>query len=139
MAKIPEPLRELVYERAQYRCEYCQTQARIVIEMHVDHIVPQSIGGQTKSENLCLSCATCNNRKHDHQSGTDPETGEKARLFNPRTDTWREHFRWSAEGTELLGLSAIGRATIQRLDMNLAKVVAARSEWVAVGWHPPKT
>ena len=137
MAKIPDPLRELVYERARHRCEYCQTQARIVVEMHVDHIVPQAAGGQTTSDNLCLSCATCNNRKRDHQSAIDPQTNETVRLFNPRVDTWIAHFRWSDNGERVIGLNAIGRATIERLDMNLTKVVAARREWVAVGWHPP--
>lgn len=32
---------------------------------HVDHIYPQSLGGDSKSDNLCLSCATCNLAKSD--------------------------------------------------------------------------
>ncbi len=35
------------------------------------------------------------------------------------------------------GLTATGRATIQRLKMNRPAVVGARKEWLEAGWHPP--
>lgn len=38
----------------------------------------------------------------------------------------------------MLGLTAIGRATISRLRLNRADAVDARRHWVEAGWHPPR-
>jgi hypothetical protein len=58
-------------------------------------------------------------------------------LFNPRTQHWYEHFRWSEDGAYIIGLTAIGRATVETLKMNSAYIVPARRHWVEAGWHPP--
>lgn len=47
MASIPDDLRQRVIDRARGRCEYCQAPLAIVVEMEIDHIVPQSAGGPT--------------------------------------------------------------------------------------------
>lgn len=138
MTFIPDHLREAVAERAQYTCEYCQTQKDVVIFMVVDHIIPSSLGGPTALENLCYACPTCNNFKHDFQSGYDPETNETVDLYNPRQERWSEYFQWSADSLRVVGLTPIGRATITRLKMNMDEVIASRQRWVSVGWHPPK-
>jgi 5-methylcytosine-specific restriction endonuclease McrA len=58
---IPESLRRIVAEQAMYRCGYCQTvQAISAIKLHVEHILPVSLGGQTVESNLWLACAMCN-------------------------------------------------------------------------------
>jgi hypothetical protein len=49
-------------------------------------------------------------------AGVDPESGRVTRLFHPRRDAREEHFGWEAE--TLVGLSAIGRATIAVLRLN---------------------
>ena len=85
MAWIPERLRRQVNERARGRCEYCQTQESIVIEMEIDHIIPVSREGETSLVNLCLSCSGCNVFKRDLVAAIDPETGAETALFNPRT------------------------------------------------------
>ncbi len=78
-------------------------------------------------DNLALACPLCNAYKWAFTVGTDKETGEPARLFNPREDVWAEHFRWSANEPGLLeGLTAIGRATISRLRMNDSLLLTAR-------------
>jgi hypothetical protein len=41
------------------------------------------------------------------------------------------------DGTEIVGMTAIGRATCLALNMNNSLIVEARRRWVAVGWHPP--
>lgn len=130
--------RELVYQRARYRCEYCQCQQLIVVFMNIDHILPQTHGGSNELENLCLSCPSCNQYKHDFQIAIDPQSQEQTPLFNPRQQTWVEHFQWSSEGTEIVGITAIGRATVERLKMNAPLMVQARQVWVRAGWHPPK-
>jgi hypothetical protein len=37
-------------------------------------------------------------------------------LFNPRTDIWPDHFEWN--GPTIVGKTAIGRATIDVLNIN---------------------
>jgi hypothetical protein len=138
MAYLSEKLRRQVIERARERCEYCQTPQVIVVEMEVDHITPEVAGGQTTLDNLCLACISCNGFKLDYQTGLDPETGGEVSLFNPRTQLWADHFAWSEDGTRVLGRTAIGRATVERLRMNRERLVKARQLWVQAGWHPPK-
>lgn len=137
MAHIPNYLREQIVERASGRCEYCQTQQVIVVSMEIDHIVPEAAGGETKLDNLCLACVGCNGFKLAFQTGIDPETNEETSLFNPRVQDWNDHFRWSEDGLRVVGLTAIGRATIMRLRMNRQGVAASRRRWVEAGWHPP--
>ena len=88
MARIPATLRHQVIERAKGRCEYCQTQQQIVVSMEIDHIVPESVGGETNLENLCLACIGCNGFKLGYQTSIDPETGRVVNLFNPRKQDW---------------------------------------------------
>lgn len=139
MAYIPDQLREQVIVRAKERCEYCQTQQVIVISMEIDHMLPQSAGGKTELENLCYACISCNGSKLNAQVGIDPDTGENVPLFNPRTQSWLEQFRWSEDGLYLIGITAIGRATINRLRMNRDTIIKSRQRWVDAGWHPPNS
>jgi hypothetical protein len=133
---IPESLRRLVFNRAQGRCEYCGLfQASQEATFHVDHVVPQKAGGPTAADNLALACVSCSLRKASRQTAQDPESGWYVRLFHPRRDTWREHFVW--EGVRLVGLTAVGRATIEAFDMNRPLILAIRSEEAALGRHPP--
>ena len=53
------------------------------------------MGGRTEASNLCPACVGCNAFKLAFQGGVDPETGDQTRLFNPRSDRWEDHFRWS--------------------------------------------
>jgi hypothetical protein len=111
----------------------------VVVYMEIDHIVPESQGGETSLENLCLACTGCNNYKLDFQTAIDPITSQETALYNPRQQIWHEHFRWDAGGLNLSGLSPEGRATIERLKMNRPEVQKSRKLWVEAGWHPPKT
>lgn len=106
--------------------------------MHVDHIVPLVHGGSSGEENLWLSCAWCNSYKGAQIEATDPDTGTKASLFNPRIERWAEHFRWSDDGSEIIGLTASGRATVEALRLNNQFIVLARRQWALAGWHPPQ-
>lgn len=102
-----------------------------------DHILPISKGGETTVENVCLACRSCNEFKGDATEATDPLTGETFPLFNPRQQKWSDHFAWSSDGTRVEGLTATGRATIVRLQMNNSVIIAARWRWTISGWHPP--
>ena len=54
-------LRELVWHRAQGRCEYCQMPQQFVDLSHeMDHIIGEQHRGPTVAENLALACYSCN-------------------------------------------------------------------------------
>jgi hypothetical protein len=38
----------------------------------------------------------------------------------------------------IIGITAVGRATIVALDLNRPLQLVARQRWVLVGWHPPQ-
>lgn len=136
MPAIPVSLRRLVIQRANNRCEYCGiSQDGQVATFHVDHIVPAMANGKTISENLALACVSCSLRKGARQQIKDLETGEAISFFNPRQQLWKEHFAW--DGVQVIGLSALGRATVQSLDLNRPTMLAIRSEEALLGRHPP--
>jgi 5-methylcytosine-specific restriction endonuclease McrA len=106
--------------------------------LHVEHIVPVAAGGGSTEDNLWLACPLCNGYKGTQTHATDPRDGEVAPIFNPRQQVWAEHFRWSEDGTLIVGSTAIGRATVEALKLNNDYLVQARARWVAAGWHPPE-
>lgn len=136
---VPAALRTLVRERANGRCEYCQTPEWLSgLPGEIDHITLRAHGGETTLDNLCFACAACNGRKQAKLSGVDPHTGQEHRLFHPRIQLWQEHFAWNPDGTQIVGLTPIGRATVEALHLNHDLVVVARSLWVRIGHHPPE-
>src|SRR5438105_1815607 len=107
-----------VWQRARAACEYCLLPEEAdEIPFQIDHILPKAHGGLTNLKNLAFACFACNNRKGTNLSGIDPKTVTIARLFNPRRDRWRRHFRW--RGARLLGRTRTGRATIVVLGINV--------------------
>jgi HNH endonuclease len=124
-----------VHERARECCEYCQTCQKLTGQaMHVEHIAPD---GGDAPDNLCLSCPNCNLSKSAATQAPDPMTGQMQALFNPRKQQWAEHFEWDTTKTHIIGRSAIGRATVERLRINSERMIIARSIWVKAGEHPP--
>ncbi|MEA3341270.1 MAG: HNH endonuclease signature motif containing protein [Chloroflexota bacterium] len=137
-AYIPRKLRQLVAQDARQRCGYCLTPRRIIGRpMVIDHLLPESEGGPTVRQNLWLACRRCNEFKSNRTHAVDPLTDATAPLFNPRDQSWSVHFAWNEDGTEIIGLTATGRATVVALQLNNDEIVAARSLWVQAGWHPP--
>lgn len=133
---VPTQLRRLVIQRAQNRCEYCglsQTSQEAVF--HIDHVVPVNAGGETRFENLALACVSCSLRKGARLAARDPQTSDEVRLFNPRRDSWRLHFRW--KHARVVGLSPTGRATVVALNLNRLVALAIREEEALRGRHPP--
>ncbi|MGH9945504.1 MAG: HNH endonuclease [Pyrinomonadaceae bacterium] len=139
LATIPAPLRRRVREAALNRCGYCLSpQTYVMSRLEVEHIIPRARGGSDDESNLWLSCGLCNRYKGTQIAGTDPEGGVTAApLFNPRLDTWHEHFRWSPDGTQIIGVTPVGRATVAALQLNNELAVEVRRNWVLAGWHPP--
>jgi 5-methylcytosine-specific restriction endonuclease McrA len=135
---LPELLRQQVRDRAKNRCEYCLShQDYIMGRLQIDHILPIVKGGTDDVNNLCLACELCNQSKWKQTEAIDPETQSIVLLFNPRTQIWKEHFKWAANGTRIVGLSSEGRATVSALKLNNPLAVRVRSNWVQADWHPP--
>jgi hypothetical protein len=59
-------------------------------------------------------------------------------LFNPRIDQWNDHFAWSADGLEIVGLTSAGRATVRMLDLNRERLKRIRAADLEIGRHPPE-
>jgi hypothetical protein len=90
-----EALADFVRQRASACCEYCGLpQAFSSTRFQIDHIIAEQHGGRTIASNLALACLADNNHKGPNLAGTDPKTGKRAWLFNPRRQKWSRHFRW---------------------------------------------
>jgi hypothetical protein len=138
-AYVPRHLRTAVEKADGLRCGYCLTpQAITGASLEIEHIIPEGAGGLTEESNLWLACTSCNRYKGPRRHGLDPVSGEHVPLFNPRNQRWREHFAWSEDGAEIIGLTPCGRATVEALHLNNQEIVGARSLWVQSGWWPPE-
>lgn len=105
---------------------------------HIEHLIPQARGGSDDEENLWLSCPICNGHKSDKVEAIDAGSGESVPLFNPRSQKWFEHFRWSEDGLYVIGLTPVGRATVIALHLNDdPDALEVRRNWILAGWHPP--
>ena len=129
-------LRRQVSSLANESCEYCRVpQSFDPLPFGMDHIRPQYHHGPAVAANLALACFNCNCFKGTNAAGYDPETDELTPLFNPRTDTWEQHFEWN--GPELRGMTSIGRTTIDVLRINLPERVELRRLIRELGVFPP--
>jgi HNH endonuclease len=137
-AHVPRHLRERVASTAGHRCGYCRTPVSIAgFRLSIEHIIPEAKGGQTVEGNLWLACHACNEFKAARTRARDLVTGRRVGLWNPRRQRWADHFAWSADGTEIIGRTPCGRATISALRLNRPELLTARSLWVEAGWWPP--
>jgi hypothetical protein len=102
---------------------------------HIEHVIPQCKGGGSDLENLALACPGCNLRKASRIAAIDPATGEEVHLFHPVRQLWWEHFRFN--GYEIEGLTAVGRATVDALNLNHARRQRIREVEEAFGLYPP--
>ncbi|NJK68829.1 MAG: HNH endonuclease [Microcoleus sp. SU_5_3] len=109
----------------------------------IDHIKPRSFEGTDEVSNLALACSRCNQRRYNFTAASDLETQAEVALFNPRSQQWQDHFIWTKNGIKILGVTAIGRATCDRLDVNDERyqgersIQEARALWIKAGCHPP--
>ncbi len=124
-----------VRERAGNICEYCRLPQELTfIQFEIDHIVAQKHHGPTVLENLALACFYCNSNKGPNIAGIDPESGELSALFNPRIHRWADHFQW--QGPLLVGVTSIGRTTIDVLEINSSDYVRLRESLADEGLFP---
>jgi hypothetical protein len=133
---MDEALERLIWQRAEYRCEYCQLGlGQLPLTFEIDHIIARQHGGPTRASNLALACFACNHHKGPNLAGLDIRTGRIVRLFHPRRHRWGRHFRWRE--AVLVGRTAIGRATLAVLAINQPDRVALRQALIDEGVFPP--
>jgi HNH endonuclease len=139
---ISKALFQTIRQRANFRCEYCHYPELLSsAPLSLDHLQPQSLGGDDSPDNLALACRRCNERRYNFITGIDPETQIELPLFNPRNQIWSDHFIWSVDSLRIIGTTNIGRATCNRLDLNDDRreepfIQNARRQWVVAKLHP---
>ncbi len=132
MRRVPEALRLEVRERAEARCEYChKPEGTSAFSHHADHIIALKHGGETVLENLAWACFQCNTNKGSDLTTFDPETYTLVQLFHPRVQRWDDHFEMQA--ALILGKTAVGRATIQLLQINHPDQIETRLRLIEAG------
>jgi hypothetical protein len=135
---ISDELRRLVTARAGHSCEYCLIHEEdTFFGCEVDHIISLKHGGKTEADNLAYSCMICNRRKGtDLGSILEPGT-VLIRFFNPRLDSWKEHFR--LDGAAIHPLTEIGEVTTKIFGFNTSERILERETLIAIGRYPPTT
>ncbi len=140
-SRLTQEQRAFVKQRAGSCCEYCFSQVAFCPDpFSIEHVIPRSKGGSNDLDNLAIACQGCNNSKYSHICSIDPVTGEFAQLYHPRQDRWQDHFAWSDDYALLVGLTMVGRATIERLQLNWEGVVLCAVDrlWRERSYrHPP--
>ena len=135
---IAAEVRRQIIERASRRCEYCQSPMDYAAQPFViEHIFPVSKGGETALENLALACGGCNGHKYNRTAALDPDSQTLISLYHPRKQSWQQHFSWSSDYLQVLGLTAAGRTTVQALKMNRPGLLNIRQLLLTAGLHPP--
>ncbi len=115
---ISAAARRQIRARAGNQCEYCRLyqEDEPWVQFQIEHVIPRQHGGNDDASNLALACLNCNVHKGPNLVGIDPETERIERLFDPRNNSWEEHFEVVAP--HIMGTSPCGRATVRVLKMN---------------------
>lgn len=114
---VSAEIRRIVATRADYLCEYClMHEEDRGFGCHVDHIISEKHGGKTIPDNLAYACPPCNRAKGSDIGSIIEATGILTRLYNPRIDTWSQHFK--LDGFKILPISEIGKVTAKILRFN---------------------
>ena len=138
-AYISVELQRQIRDKFSDCCAYCLTAEFLTATtFEFEHIIPRSNGGETIFENLCLACPSCNRFKAVRKNTINPITEVSTPFFNPQLQIWSDHFIWNEDASEIVGLTDIGRVTIEALKMNRVQLVRVRKMWVKLGEHPPK-
>ena len=133
---IPSQLRKLVIARAKQICEYCLLPEKFsFFKFHIDHIISLKHGGETVEENLAYSCSIYNENKGSDIATILEDPRKAILLFNPRQDTWQNHFGILETG-EIIPKTPTGAATIKILNLNHPESLIERRGLMQLGLFP---
>jgi hypothetical protein len=137
MTYVPLELRQLVIERANNRCEYCLfPQEASLLAFEMEHIIAEKHGGVTEANNLALACPFCNRAKGTDLGSIDSQTSQLTAFFNPRQQSWSDHFE--LDGIKIVALSAEARVTVSILRLNHPDRLREREQLQQSGRYFPK-
>lgn len=117
MITARKDVRERVYLRDNGTCGICGDPVDFK-GMHLDHVVPLSVGGPDTEENVQVAHAACNFRKNGEHDGLYPNqrqaklresaSGELVRvLLRVPDDLWEEIRRWAEEDDRSLNQQVV--------------------------------
>jgi hypothetical protein len=130
-------LRRQVAGRAGRLCEYSLIhEDDTFFGCQVDHVISEKHGGQTEAANLAYACAFCNRHKGADIGSISQRSGRLTALFNPRTDSWQDHFR--LEDATIVPLTAVGEVTANILGFNSIDRILERSALIEAGRYPSR-
>lgn len=84
--------RDSIYERDDYRCQYCG-KVFSAPKLNLDHVIPRHHGGRTTWENVVASCIHCNTRKANRV----PHEAGMRLIRKPARPKWRPFISTLAE------------------------------------------
>ncbi len=130
-------LRRLVAGRAHRLCEYCLIHEEdTYFGCQVEHIIAEKHGGPTEAGNLAYACAVCNRAKGSDLGTISATSRQLTRFFNPRTDSWSQHFLLREARIE--PITEIGEVTAKIFHFNDALRLFEREALRRVGRYPPQ-
>lgn len=133
---VSAALRRRVQERALGICEYCLLSETDAYFSHEpDHVIAIKHSGATEFENLCWSCFDCNRFKGSDIASRDPIDESLVPLFNPRTESWKDHFKLE-DTMMIIGLTATARATERLLKFNIDSRIEVRKTLNRLNRYP---
>lgn len=133
---ISDSIRNLVAERANYKCEYCKTSERNTFyKFQVDHIISLKHGGNSELLNLAYSCPICNRNKGSDLGTILKDGGPIIPFFNPRVEKWIENFDVLETG-EIVGKSDSAKATLKIFGINHPDSLIERAILLQIGLFP---
>lgn len=133
---IPAELRRIVRERADHICEYCMLHEDDTYNFcQIDHVISEKHGGLTTADNLAYACAICNRNKGSDVGTLLQGSDDFIRLYNPRSDSWAEHFTF--DGIKIAPLTNIAEATVRILKLNDPNRLIERAYLFDIGRYPP--
>jgi hypothetical protein len=131
---VSTPLRRFVIRRANFLCEYYLIHADDTYwGCQIDHIISEKHSGETVADNLSHACSFCNRNKGS-DIGSITLDGQFVRFFNPRIDSWSEHF--CLDGITIIPLTDIGEVTARILGFNQLDRLIERQELQGLGRYP---
>jgi 5-methylcytosine-specific restriction endonuclease McrA len=111
---ISDSIRIEIRQRAEFKCEFCGiSEIDTGGELTIDHFHPKSKGGNDDFLNLIYCCIRCNQYKLDYW----PNDPDEPMLFNPRAESFAEHYLELDDGT-IYPLTSTGTFTLKRLRLN---------------------
>lgn len=113
---VTKALRFEILRRDRHTCTYCGAKAPDV-RLHVDHVIPESLGGSDKPHNLTTACEACN-------------SGKAGRMIDETTidPVDQRAVKWAAAMRQAIAERHADQRTIERVGASFL------AEWEA--WEP---